>query len=109
MAAVVTPCAASGAAVTSASASGRSVGPLTLRPQQLFERWIVVERLEARIGMEGGDRVLPGFTGQPQSLLVCLGVQGAGFCSITPLRGDAGAPARGVSLVEGPRACRDDA
>src|SRR5712692_9500062 len=73
MAGVVTPCAASGAALTSASASARSVGPLTLWPQQLFEGRIVVERLEAGIGMESGDRLFPEFAGEPQSFLVCLG------------------------------------
>src|SRR3989449_9046495 len=98
MAAVVTPCAASGAAVTSASASGRSVGPLTLWPQQLFERWIVVERLEARIGMGGSDRLLPEFAGQPQSLLVCLGDQAPGSRAVPQLRGDAGAPGGGEPL-----------
>src|SRR3989442_12899682 len=100
MAAVVTPCAASGAAVTSASASGRSVGPLTLWPQQLFERWIVVERLEARIGMEGSDRLLPEFAGQPQSLSGCLGVQGHGSRSVTPPPGEAGRPVGGGALGE---------
>src|SRR2546425_8233053 len=108
MAAVVTPCAASGAAVTSASASGRSVGPLTLWPQQLFERWIVVERLEARIGMEGSDRLLPEFAGQPQSLSVCLGDQAHGSRSVTQLRGDAGAPVGGEPLEERARACSED-
>src|SRR2546425_2297971 len=108
MAAVVTPCAASGAAVTSASASGRSVGPLTLWPQQLFERWIVVERLEARIGMEGSDRLLPEFAGQPQSLLVCLGDQAHGSRSVTQQRGDAGAPVGGEPLEERARACSED-
>src|SRR5207245_11635628 len=97
MAAVVTPCAPSGAAITSASASGRSVGPLTLRPQQLFERRIVVERLEARIGVEGGGWLLPEFAVQPQPLLVCLGDQAHGSRSLTQLRGDAGAPVSGRS------------
>src|SRR5713101_9961162 len=108
-AAVVTPCAASGAAVTSAAASGRSVGPLTLRPQQLLERRIAVERLEARIGMEGGDRLLPEFTGQPQSLLVSLCDQAHGLCSVTQLRGDAGVPVGGEPLRERAGACREDA
>src|SRR2546425_4570768 len=99
-AAVVTPCAASGAAVTNATASGRNVGPLTLRLQQLLERRIVVERLEARIGMEGGDRLLPEFTGQPQSLLVRLGDQANGSGAGNPLRGGGGAAVGGGAPEE---------
>src|SRR2546425_4993178 len=50
--------------------------------------------------MEGGDRLLPEFTGQPQSLLVRLGDQANGSCAVTQLRGDAGAPVGGGPLKE---------